>query len=110
MMGIEPVHLTKETLLIMLYGKAVESRSKDPILRDEAAEEAVRRLDRALVARLLDHLPGGQMAFDACSRLGARLLRAHPSVRVTGASLGSWGSTIPGRSRHGARGSSSSPS
>ncbi|XXV30675.1 class I SAM-dependent methyltransferase [Sorangium sp. So ce1389] len=218
MMGIEPVHLTKEkeTLLITLYGKAMESRSRDPILRDEAAEEAVRRLDydfsklkvrrrdgvslairarqldlwtkefladntgatvlhlgcgldsrvfrvdppasvrwfdldyaevidlrrrvygeregyrmigssvtdprwlaeipadrpamivaegllpylaehdaRALVARLVDHLPGGQMAFDAYSRLGARLLRAHPSVRATGASLGSWGIDDP---------------
>jgi O-methyltransferase involved in polyketide biosynthesis len=47
LMEAEKVHLTKEkeTSLIPLYGRALESRSKDPVLRDEAAEEAVRRID-----------------------------------------------------------------
>jgi O-methyltransferase involved in polyketide biosynthesis len=46
-MQTEKVHLTKEkeTLLATLYARALESRSPDPILRDEMAEEAVRRID-----------------------------------------------------------------
>lgn len=46
-MATEKVHLTKEkeTSLITLYGRALESRSQDPVLRDEAAEEAVSRID-----------------------------------------------------------------
>ncbi|MFH8556934.1 class I SAM-dependent methyltransferase [Streptomyces celluloflavus] len=41
------VHLTeeKETLLATLYGRAVDSRSKNPILGDPMAVDAVRRLD-----------------------------------------------------------------
>ncbi|WP_435602640.1 class I SAM-dependent methyltransferase [Streptomyces sp. bgisy130] len=41
------VHLTeeKETLLATLYGRAVDSRAKDPILGDTTAAETVRRLD-----------------------------------------------------------------
>ena len=43
----EKVHFTKEkeTMLITLYGRAVESQSKDPIIRDIAAEEAIQRID-----------------------------------------------------------------
>lgn len=46
-MQTEKVHFTKEkeTLLATLYARAVESQSKDPILSDPAAEEAVRRID-----------------------------------------------------------------
>jgi O-methyltransferase involved in polyketide biosynthesis len=46
-MQSEKVHLTKEkeTMLITLYGRALQSRSKHPILRDTWAEEAVRRVD-----------------------------------------------------------------
>lgn len=41
------IHLTKEkeTLLATLYARAKESRSANPILRDEMAEEAVRKID-----------------------------------------------------------------
>jgi O-methyltransferase involved in polyketide biosynthesis len=41
------VHLTeeKETLLATLYGRAVDSRAKDPILGDPTAAETMRRLD-----------------------------------------------------------------
>ena len=35
----------RETLLITLYARALESRSREPILRDELAEDLVRRLD-----------------------------------------------------------------
>lgn len=46
-METEKIHLTKEkeTSLITLYSRALESRSKDPVLRDEAAEEAIHRID-----------------------------------------------------------------
>jgi hypothetical protein len=41
-MQTEKVHLTKEkeTLLATLYARALESRSPNPILHDEMAEEA----------------------------------------------------------------------
>jgi O-methyltransferase involved in polyketide biosynthesis len=46
-MQTEKVQFTqeKETLLATLYGRALESQSQDPILRDPAAEEAIRRID-----------------------------------------------------------------
>ena len=46
-MPSEKVHLTKEeeTALGTLYFRAHDSRSKQPILRDQAAEEAVSRID-----------------------------------------------------------------
>jgi len=46
-MQSEKVHFTKEkeTMLITLYGRALQSRSKHPILRDTWAEEAVQRVD-----------------------------------------------------------------
>ncbi len=46
-MAIEKVHFTKEkeTMLITLYSRSVESRSPDPVLRDQWAEDAVRRID-----------------------------------------------------------------
>jgi O-methyltransferase involved in polyketide biosynthesis len=46
-MTTEKVHFTKEkeTMLVTLYGRALDSQSEDPILRDPAAEEAIRRID-----------------------------------------------------------------
>lgn len=46
-MQTEKVHLTKEkeTLLGTLYARALESRSQNPILRDEMAENVVQRID-----------------------------------------------------------------
>jgi O-methyltransferase involved in polyketide biosynthesis len=46
-MQSEKVHFTKEkeTLLFTLYGKALQSRSADPVLPDKWAEDAVRRID-----------------------------------------------------------------
>ena len=45
--GVHRVHLTeeKETLLITLYAKALDSRSRNPILGDEKAYEIVRMID-----------------------------------------------------------------
>jgi O-methyltransferase involved in polyketide biosynthesis len=47
LMQSEKVHLTKEkeTLLATLYCRALDSRSKNPLLHDEKAEEVVRRID-----------------------------------------------------------------
>ncbi|MEV7968983.1 class I SAM-dependent methyltransferase [Sphaerisporangium sp. NPDC088356] len=46
-MGNEKVHFTKEkeTLLATLYGRAVHSRTENPVLRDPLAEQAVERID-----------------------------------------------------------------
>ena len=46
-MQSEKVHFTKvqETLLVTLYFKALDSRSKHPLLHDKAAEEALSRID-----------------------------------------------------------------
>ncbi len=46
-MQSEKVQLTKEkeTMLVTLYGRALQSRSKNPILRDEWAENAFDRID-----------------------------------------------------------------
>ncbi|MET3582580.1 O-methyltransferase involved in polyketide biosynthesis [Mesorhizobium robiniae] len=46
-MAGEKVHLTKEkeTLLITVYGKALESRLPNSLLKDHFADEAVRRID-----------------------------------------------------------------
>jgi len=43
----EKVHFTaeKETMLITLYARSMESRSKDPVLRDKWAEDAINRID-----------------------------------------------------------------
>src|SRR5262245_5160638 len=43
----EKIHFTKEkeTMLITLYGRALQSQSKQPILRDTWAEDAVDRID-----------------------------------------------------------------
>ena len=46
-MQTEKVHFTKEkeTMLVTLYGRALETDVEAPILRDPAAQEAVRRID-----------------------------------------------------------------
>ena len=46
-MQTEKVHFTKEkeTMLVTLYGRALETDSKDPILLDPAAKKAVSRID-----------------------------------------------------------------
>lgn len=43
----EKIHFReeKETMLITLYGRAMDSRSEDPFIRDPVAEEMMRRID-----------------------------------------------------------------
>jgi O-methyltransferase involved in polyketide biosynthesis len=40
-----------------------------------------------LVSRLVSHLAGGELMFDAYSHFGLTLLRLHPSLRATGAEV-----------------------
>jgi O-methyltransferase involved in polyketide biosynthesis len=49
---------------------------------------------RQLIERLTCRFPSGQLAFDACTRLGVRLTQRHPIVKATGACLG-WGVDDP---------------
>ena len=46
-MQTEKIQFTKEkeTMLVTLYGRALDSQSKGPILRDPAAEEAIQHID-----------------------------------------------------------------
>ena len=46
-MTTEKIHFTKEkeTMLMMLNGKAIQSQRKNPILRDQWAEEAMQHID-----------------------------------------------------------------
>jgi O-methyltransferase involved in polyketide biosynthesis len=48
----------------------------------------------ALLARLVDHFPGGEVAFDALSKRGVRMAGADKAVSATGATFG-WGLDDP---------------
>jgi O-methyltransferase involved in polyketide biosynthesis len=45
---------------------------------------------KALLNRLTGHFPGGQIVFDAVSRLGAKLAQNNARVQATGAAIGMW--------------------
>lgn len=102
----EKIHLegVKETLLLTLYSRALESRSANPILRDPSAEEIVGRLDYdfgplktskadqllpVMRARLLDNWtteflaanPGATVLSLGCG-LDSRVLRVNPAASV----------------------------
>lgn len=49
---------------------------------------------KGLLNRLTGHFPGGRIAFDALSRMGARMAKANPSVSATGATF-HWGIDDP---------------
>ncbi|MEV0374740.1 class I SAM-dependent methyltransferase [Streptomyces sp. NPDC050636] len=80
------VHLTeeKETLLATLYGRAVDSRSKNPILGDTMAVDTVRRLDYDF--KKLHMGPGDSAAVALRARQldvwTARFLSAHEDAVV----------------------------
>lgn len=82
-MSLEKVHLTKEreTLLATLYARALASRSPNPILRDELAEEAVRRIDYDFARLKVDTLSIAIRAkqFDLWT---AQFLADHPGAVV----------------------------
>lgn len=105
-MALQKVQLTgaRETMLVTLYGRAVESRSADPILEDKLAEEIVARLDydfarfkvsrseamsvavrvkyvdRAAADALAD-VPGATVLHLACG-LDTRTFRMDPDARL----------------------------
>jgi O-methyltransferase involved in polyketide biosynthesis len=62
-MDVEKVQLTKEqeqeTYLPTLYGKALDSRAKDPILGDKFADEVVRRIDLDFEKKFKNIAQGG---------------------------------------------------
>lgn len=66
-MGREKVTLTKEkeTLLITLYGKALESRQPDSLLQDRFADEAVGKIDYDFARLKVDHDLGVGLAIRA---------------------------------------------
>src|SRR6266508_2788502 len=85
-MQSEKIHFTKEkeTMLITLYGRALQSRSEHPILRDTWAEDAVHRVDYDF-----DKLKVGQRAalLFACratqlDRWTTSFLADHPGATV----------------------------
>lgn len=66
-MAGEKVHLTKEkeTLLITVYGKALESRLPNSLLKDHFADEAVRRIDYDFSRLKIDDNLGVSLAIRA---------------------------------------------
>jgi O-methyltransferase involved in polyketide biosynthesis len=82
-MPSEKVQLTKEkeTLLATLYARALESRSSNPILRDEMAEAAVQRIDYDFEHLKVDTLSIAMRAklFDLWTE---EFLSAHPNAVV----------------------------
>ena len=85
-MELQKVHLTgeKQTLLITLHAKAVESRLPDSLLKDRFADEAIRRIDYDF--SLLDIGPDVAIslamrakAFDDWTRA---FLKTHPDAVV----------------------------
>ena len=82
-MQTEKVHLTKEkeTLLATLYARALESHSPNPILQDEMAEDAVRRIDYDFERLKVDVLSIAMRAkqFDIWT---TQFLADHPNATV----------------------------
>ncbi len=65
----------EETALLTLYAKAIESQSDDPVLKDERAEEMVKRLDALLQVK------SGKMAYQLRKRSVDPRLTIHLPLR-----------------------------
>lgn len=85
-MQTEKVHFTeeKETLLLALYGKALESRSADSLLRDKMADEAIKRIDYNFANTKPDHLGIISLAYRAkqLDLWTEEFLAQHPAAMV----------------------------
>jgi O-methyltransferase involved in polyketide biosynthesis len=85
-MQSEKVHFTKvqETLLVTLYFRALDSRSKNPILHDKAAEDAVSRIDYDFRKVKLPQASALGMVIRAkqLDRWTAAFLAEHPDATV----------------------------
>ena len=91
----------EETALLTLYAKALESQSKNPILKDEKAEALLKRLDpllaqqetkmahqlvkRSIDPRLIVHLSLRAQKYDSYTK---RFLAEHPQAAVVNAGCG----------------------
>lgn len=73
----------KQTLLITLYAKALDSRLDDSILHDRFAEEAVRQIDFDFSRVALGK--GNERALAMRSHYFAGFLAAHQEARAEGA-------------------------
>jgi O-methyltransferase involved in polyketide biosynthesis len=74
----------KETMLITLYGRAMQSRSRRPILSDPWAEEAIRRIDYDF-AKFKVGMRAAWLFAGRAAQLDlwtSRFLDAHPSATV----------------------------
>jgi O-methyltransferase involved in polyketide biosynthesis len=85
-MAIEKVQLTKEkqTLLGTLYGRALESRTAEPVLRDPWAQQAVAQIDYDFARLRMKAEHGLSVAFRARAfdRVTREFLDAHPRATV----------------------------
>jgi len=85
-MQSQQVHLTKEkeTLLVTLYCRALDSRSKHPLLHDKAAEEVVRRIDYDFrkLKIFRDDVLDAVMRTKQLDQWTADFLAAHPDATV----------------------------
>lgn len=85
-MSSEKVRFTgeRETLLITLYGRALQSRRAEPILRDEWAEAAVERLDYDFAKLEVNESDSLTIAVRAreFDMLAGRFIAAHPRATV----------------------------
>jgi O-methyltransferase involved in polyketide biosynthesis len=85
-MQTEKIHLTKEkeTMLLALYSRAMESRSKDPLLRDVMAEEAIERIDYDFERTKPSHVESLQVVLRAkhLDLWTEEFLAYHPDARV----------------------------
>ena len=85
-MAIEKVQLSKEkqTLLGTLYGRALESRTAEPVLRDPWAEQAITRIDYDFARLRMKAEHGLSVAFRARAfdRVTREFLDAHPRATV----------------------------
>src|SRR5579863_4804924 len=85
-MTTEKVHFTKEkeTMLITLYSRAVESRSADSVLHDTWADEAIRRIDYDFTKLKIRKIEPLSIAIRArqFDLLTAAYLAEHPQATV----------------------------
>jgi O-methyltransferase involved in polyketide biosynthesis len=86
LMQTSKVHLTeeKETMLLALYSRAMESRSKDPLLRDTMAEEAIERIDYDFSRTKTNSIESLQVVLRSLQldRWTSEFLAKHPETTV----------------------------
>lgn len=83
---MEKVHFTEEkaTMLATLYGRALDNRSPDPLLGDQAADDAVRRIDYDFGKLGVDKNLAAAVALRAkpMDAWAGQFVREHPTATV----------------------------